>query len=182
MRPLAARSTLPQPALDAPYQVKTCVSEPLGARQLPLRFQHSAEIESPEKWPTRGLVVILLGQGFSGLRAGAVSCRQAGPHRVHQVSSSQKTGSVSYGDVLDRVLDRGIVIDAWVRVAVTGIDLVTIEARVVVASIETYLEHAKPLSHAPPLSSSFLSAARPSRENPPARARTSSARAITKRR
>jgi len=39
-------------------------------------------------------------------------------------------------DVLDRVLDKGIVIDAWVRVSLVGIDLVTVEARVVVASID----------------------------------------------
>ena len=37
-------------------------------------------------------------------------------------------------DVLDRVLDKGIVIDAWVRVSLVGIDLVTVEARIVVAS------------------------------------------------
>ena len=45
-------------------------------------------------------------------------------------------------DVLDRVLDKGIVIDAWVRVSLVGIDLVTVEARIVVASIETYLKYA----------------------------------------
>jgi len=38
------------------------------------------------------------------------------------------------------VLDKGIVIDAWVRVSVVGIDLLTVEARVVVASIDTYLK------------------------------------------
>ena len=48
-------------------------------------------------------------------------------------------------DVLDRVLDRGIVIDAWVRVSLAGIDFITLEARVVVASIETYLLHAEAL-------------------------------------
>jgi gas vesicle structural protein len=42
-------------------------------------------------------------------------------------------------EVLDRVLDKGIVIDAWVRVSLVGIELVTVEARVVVASIATYL-------------------------------------------
>lgn len=46
-------------------------------------------------------------------------------------------------DVLDRVLDKGIVIDAWVRVSLVGIDLVTVEARVVVASIETYLRYSE---------------------------------------
>ena len=45
-------------------------------------------------------------------------------------------------DVLDHVLDKGIVIDAWVRVSLAGIDLLTIEARIVVASIESYLKHA----------------------------------------
>jgi hypothetical protein len=49
--------------------------------------------------------------------------------------------AASLVDVLDRVLDKGIVIDAWVRVSVVGLDLLTVEARVVVASIETYLRH-----------------------------------------
>jgi hypothetical protein len=48
------------------------------------------------------------------------------------------SGSTSVLDVLDRVLDKGIVIDAWLRVSLMGIDLITIDARVVVASIETY--------------------------------------------
>jgi hypothetical protein len=46
-------------------------------------------------------------------------------------------------DVLDRVLDKGIVIDAWVRVSLVGIDLVTNEARIVVASIDTYLRYSE---------------------------------------
>jgi hypothetical protein len=50
--------------------------------------------------------------------------------------------STSLIDVLDRVLDKGIVVDAWVRVSLVGINLITIEARIVVASIETYLRHA----------------------------------------
>jgi hypothetical protein len=49
-------------------------------------------------------------------------------------------------DVLDRVLDKGIVIDAWIRFQLAGIDLITIDARVVVASIETYLNYAESLS------------------------------------
>jgi hypothetical protein len=43
--------------------------------------------------------------------------------------------------VLDRVLDKGVMIDAWVRVSVVGIDLITVEARIVVASIETHLRY-----------------------------------------
>jgi gas vesicle structural protein len=46
-------------------------------------------------------------------------------------------------DVLDRVLDKGIVIDAYVRVSLVGIDLVSVEARIVVASVETYLKFAE---------------------------------------
>ena len=46
-------------------------------------------------------------------------------------------------DVLDRVLDKGIVIDAWVALSVVGINLVTVDARIVVASVETYLRNAE---------------------------------------
>ena len=53
-------------------------------------------------------------------------------------------GRSSLIDVLDRVLDKGIVIDAWVRISLVGIDLITVEARVVVASIDTYLKYADP--------------------------------------
>jgi hypothetical protein len=44
-------------------------------------------------------------------------------------------GGTSLVDVLDRVLDKGIVIDAWVRVSLVGIDLITVEARVQVATV-----------------------------------------------
>jgi hypothetical protein len=54
-------------------------------------------------------------------------------------------------DVLDRVLDKGIVIDAWVRVSLVGIDLVTVEARVVVASIDTYLKYSEAVGIMPPV-------------------------------
>src|SRR5256885_2224770 len=53
--------------------------------------------------------------------------------------------STSIIDILDRVLDKGIVIDAWIRVSLVGIDLITVEARVVVASIDTYLRYAEAL-------------------------------------
>ncbi len=55
-------------------------------------------------------------------------------------------------DVLDRVLDKGIVIDAWVRVSLVGIDLVTVEARIVVASIDTYLKYADAVGITAPVS------------------------------
>ena len=52
-------------------------------------------------------------------------------------------GGTSLIDVLDRILDKGIVIDAWVRVSLVGIDLITVEARIVVASIDTYLKYSE---------------------------------------
>jgi hypothetical protein len=55
-------------------------------------------------------------------------------------------------DVLDRVLDKGIVIDAWVRVSLVGIDLVTVEARIVVASIDTYLKYSEAVGMTTPMS------------------------------
>jgi gas vesicle structural protein len=59
----------------------------------------------------------------------------------------ERTSGVSnLVDVLDRVLDKGIVIDAWVRVSLVGIELVTVEVRVVVASIATYLGYSDALS------------------------------------
>ena len=61
-------------------------------------------------------------------------------------------GGTSLIDVLDRVLDKGIVIDAWVRVSLVGIDLVTVEARIVVASIDTYLKYSEAVGITAPVS------------------------------
>jgi gas vesicle structural protein len=61
-------------------------------------------------------------------------------------------GGTSLIDVLDRVLDKGIVIDAWVRVSLVGIDLITVEARVVVASIDTYLKYSEAVGQVAPMS------------------------------
>jgi hypothetical protein len=61
-------------------------------------------------------------------------------------------GGTSLIDVLDRVLDKGIVIDAWVRVSLVGIDLITVEARVVVASIDTYLKYSEAVGQVAPIS------------------------------
>lgn len=61
-------------------------------------------------------------------------------------------GGTSLIDVLDRVLDKGIVIDAWVRVSLVGIDLITVEARIVVASIDTYLKYSEAIGQVTPIS------------------------------
>jgi len=51
--------------------------------------------------------------------------------------------SSSLVEVVDRILDKGIVVDAWVRVSLVGIELLAIEARVTVASVETFLKYAE---------------------------------------
>lgn len=51
--------------------------------------------------------------------------------------------STGLAEVVDRILDKGIVVDAWVRVSLVGIEILSIEARVVVASIDTFLKYAE---------------------------------------
>jgi hypothetical protein len=62
------------------------------------------------------------------------------------------SGGTSLIDVLDRVLDKGIVIDAWVRVSLVGIELLTVEARIGVASIDTYITYSEAVSQVPSVS------------------------------
>ena len=52
-------------------------------------------------------------------------------------------GSSSLAEVIDRILDKGLVVDAWVRVSLVGIELLAIEARVVLAGVDTYLKYAE---------------------------------------
>ncbi len=52
-------------------------------------------------------------------------------------------GSTSLAEVVDRILDKGVVIDAWVRVSLVGIELLALEARAVVAGVDTYLKYAE---------------------------------------
>lgn len=67
--------------------------------------------------------------------------------RSHQAGAGkgvQKMGGASgLAEVLNVILEKGIVIDAWVRVSIIGIEIVTIEARVVIASVDTYLRYAE---------------------------------------
>ena len=55
----------------------------------------------------------------------------------------KSTDSSSLAEVVDRILDKGIVIDAWAKVSLVGIELLSVEARVVIASVETYLKYAE---------------------------------------
>src|SRR3954463_12004790 len=76
------------------------------------------------------------------------------------------SGGTSLIDVLDRVLDKGIVIDAWVRVSLVGIDLLTVEARVVVASIATYLQYSATMLERQPVAIPAPRQAAPSGRRP----------------
>lgn len=60
-----------------------------------------------------------------------------------QMAVEKTIASTSLAEVVDRILDKGIVIDAWVRLSLVGIELLAIEARVVVASVDTYLKYAE---------------------------------------
>ncbi|MHB1418083.1 MAG: gas vesicle structural protein GvpA [Bacillota bacterium] len=55
----------------------------------------------------------------------------------------KSTDASSLAEVIDRILDKGIVIDAWVRLSLVGIELLALEARVVIAGVETYLKYAE---------------------------------------
>jgi hypothetical protein len=55
----------------------------------------------------------------------------------------QRSSGGGLVDVIDTILDKGLVIDAFVRVSLVGIEILTIDARVVVASVDTYLRFAE---------------------------------------
>jgi hypothetical protein len=57
--------------------------------------------------------------------------------------NSSRPSPTGLADVIDSILDKGLVIDAYVRVSLVGIELLTIDARVVVASVDTYLRFAE---------------------------------------
>jgi gas vesicle structural protein len=57
--------------------------------------------------------------------------------------SSTRPQPSGLADVLDTILDKGMVIDAYVRVSLVGIEVLTIDARVVIASVDTYLRFAE---------------------------------------
>ncbi len=52
----------------------------------------------------------------------------------------------SLAEVLDRILDKGIVVDIWARISLVGIEILTVEARVVVASVDTFLHYAEEIT------------------------------------
>ena len=87
--------------------------------------------------------------------------RRDSQSNTSKISADPPSVGASVIDVLDHVLDKGIVIDAWVKVQLVGIDLLTVEARVLVASIETYLQQAEAVSHMGPFAAGQLGSINP---------------------
>ncbi|MDT4930601.1 MAG: gas vesicle structural protein [Pseudonocardiales bacterium] len=61
----------------------------------------------------------------------------------HRGGYLDRPSSSSLADVVEMILDKGLVIDAYVRVSLVGIELLTIDARIVIASVDTYLRFAE---------------------------------------
>jgi hypothetical protein len=51
-------------------------------------------------------------------------------------------GSSNLADILDRVLDKGLMIEAWARISLVQLELLTVEARIMASSVDTYLQYA----------------------------------------
>ncbi|HJF14384.1 MAG TPA: gas vesicle structural protein GvpA [Enteractinococcus helveticum] len=65
------------------------------------------------------------------------------PTRRSQGSYVDRPSSSSLADVVELILDKGLVIDLYVRVSLVGIEILTIDARIVIASVDTYLRFAE---------------------------------------
>jgi hypothetical protein len=78
----------------------------------------------------------------------------------------ERSGSTGLGDVVELILDKGLVIDAFVQVSLVGIEVLTIKARVVVASVDTYLRYAQAIDQLD-LAAAGIAAAAPAAIQPP---------------
>jgi len=65
---------------------------------------------------------------------------------VNEKMVTQSPDVSSLAEVLDRILDKGIVVDLWARVSLVGIEILTVEARVVVAGVDTFLHYAEEIT------------------------------------
>lgn len=65
------------------------------------------------------------------------------PTRRSQGSYIDRPSSSSLADVVELILDKGLVIDIYIRVSLVGIEILTIDARIVIASVDTYLRFAE---------------------------------------
>ena len=59
------------------------------------------------------------------------------------MAMEKSMGSASLAEVVDRILDKGVVIDAWLRISLVGIEILAIETRAVVAGVDTFLKYAE---------------------------------------
>lgn len=74
------------------------------------------------------------------LKCYIISCSTKGGENM---AVEKTNASSSLVEVIDRILDKGIVLDLWARVSLVGIEILAIELRLVVASVETYLKYAE---------------------------------------
>ena len=72
----------------------------------------------------------------------AIATQQQQPYRGGSGYVARSSSSGLY-DVLELILDKGLVIDVFVRVSLIGIEILTIDARIVIASVDTYLRFAE---------------------------------------
>lgn len=73
-----------------------------------------------------------------------MSTAVAAPRQPQSMSQVQRQpGPSGLADVLDVLLDKGLVVDIYLRVALVGIELLTVDARIVIASVDTYLRFAE---------------------------------------
>src|ERR671921_1179131 len=73
----------------------------------------------------------------------SVATQRSGGGGGGYVDRARGGGSSSLADVVALILDKGLVIDVFIRVSIVGIELLTIDARIVVASVDTYLRFAE---------------------------------------
>ena len=59
---------------------------------------------------------------------------------------TQSPAVSSLAEMLDRILDKGVVVDLWARVSLVGIEILTVEARVVIAGVDTFLHYAEEIT------------------------------------
>jgi gas vesicle structural protein len=77
----------------------------------------------------------------AGFRTGEKGTR--GPMTAGEGGYLDRPGSSSLADVVETLLDKGMVVDVYARISLMGVELVTLDARVVVASVDSYLRFAE---------------------------------------
>ena len=77
------------------------------------------------------------------VRIAAPRIGQGGGHDSDEPRQRRRAVPAGLADVIETILDKGMVIDAYVRVSLAGIEVLTIDARVVIAGVDTYLRFAE---------------------------------------